>query len=576
MGALIVPALDEKPWPTLGPQLVAFIEERFVFGPGPLKGQPAVVSPEKQAIIYRGYEVYPPGHRYAGRRRFKRAGWSVRKGLAKTELLAWIAGLELHPEAPVRCDGVFDEDGDPVGRPVASPYIPLLSYSKDQTEELAYGALKVILEESVDADLFDITNERIIRLDDLGREDGKVVPLAGSPNARDGARTTFQGFDEPHRLYTPRLHDAHNTMSANLPKRPDADAWSLYVGTAGELGQGSIQEDLHHEAEQIAKGAIKDPRIFYFHRDAGSCHRGRDKDAKGHNLATKKGRVAAIREATGPDGEYGPGQFEDIAEQWTRPKADLNYLERVWLNLWVQGDAQAFDPELLVMTPGTIPLRSLVTAGFDGARFKDSTAIVITDVATGKQQLYALWERPVDVESWEVPVDELEAVVDQLFFEYEVWRWNGDPPHYLESHATWAGKYPQVEEWWTHRMRAMAFAIRDYQDSLRDGSLSFAEDSTPAINSPVKGETMGAALLRHIGNAGRHNVNIFDSGEESDGAVEGGDASRGRQLFILRKLHETRKFDACMAAILSWQGRIAALQNIDLTQTSSSAVKRLY
>ncbi len=33
-------------------------------------------------------------------------------------------------------------------------------------------------------------------------------------------------------------------------------------------------------------------------------------------------------------GEFGPGQFESIAKQWDRPKADKAYLERVWLNRW--------------------------------------------------------------------------------------------------------------------------------------------------------------------------------------------------------------------------------------------------
>ena len=564
MGSLIVPALDAEPWPTLGPQVVEFIEERFTFGPGPLKGQPAEVSPEKQAILYRAYEVYPQGHKYAGRRRFKRVAWSVRKGLAKTELLAWVAALELHPEAPARCDG-FDAHGEPVGRPVASPYIPLLAFSKDQVEELAYGALVAILGESPDADMFDIGLERIVRLDDRGREDGKAVPLAGSPNARDGARTTFQGFDEPHRLYTPRLHDAHNTMNANLPKRPDADAWSFYVGTAGELGQGSIQENLHHEGQQIAEGKIKDPRIFYFHRDAGKTHRGKNKDAVGHNLATKRGRLAAITEATGPDGEYGPGQFEDIAEQWSRPKADLSYLERVWLNLWMQGDKQAFDPDRVssLVRPGTIPLGSLVTAGFDGARFRDSTGIVLTDVVTGMQQAFALWERPLEAEEWEIDALEVDGAVESLFFNYDVWRWNGDPAHYVESHATWAGRYPQVEEWWTHGPRKMAFAVRDYAEAIKDGSVTFSDDETPAINSPVPEETMGEALLRHIAAAGRADINIHDD--------------EGKRLFTLEKLHETRKFDLCMAAILSWQGRIAALQSKSLnTAQKSRRVKRLY
>jgi hypothetical protein len=572
---LIVPEPDAKPWPTLGGLVCDFIEGNLVFGPGPLKGQQAFLSPEKQAIIYRAYEVYPKGHQFAGRRRFKRAAWSVRKGLAKTELGAWIVATELHPDGPVRCDG-FDASGDPVGRPVASPYIPMLSFSKDQTEELAYGALMSILGECDDAHLFDIGLDRIIRLDDRGREDGKAVPLAGSPNARDGARTTFQLFDEPHRLYTQRLHDAHNVMTANLPKRPDADAWSMYVGTAGEQGQHSIQEDLHGEAQKIAAGKIKDPRVFYFHRDAGQVHRGQ-KGMTGHNLNTKRGRLAAIKEATGPDGEYGPGQFEDIAEQWTRPKADLSYLERVWLNLWQQGDKQAFDPTRLrgLVRPGTIPVGSMVTAGFDGARFKDSTAIVLTEIPTGRQQLYALWERPPDVDEWEVDPTEVDDAVDMLMLTYEVWRWNGDPPHWLESHATWAGKYPQVEEWFTHRPRAMAFAIRDYDQAILAGEVTYCDDPTLALNSPIPQETMGDALIRQLGNAGRRLVNIYDSGEESvvENAAE---SHRGRQLHLLEKLHPDRKFDAGMAAILSWQAFLKALQSEDLNSTRrSTKVKRL-
>jgi phage terminase large subunit-like protein len=49
------------------------------------------------------YEIYPQGHTQAGRRRFKRVGLSLAKGLAKTEFAAWIAACELHPDAPVRC-----------------------------------------------------------------------------------------------------------------------------------------------------------------------------------------------------------------------------------------------------------------------------------------------------------------------------------------------------------------------------------------------------------------------------------------------------------------------------------------
>jgi hypothetical protein len=266
----------------------------------------------------------------------------VGAGLSVSATRSARAYAELHPDGPVRFDG-WDAKGDPVGRPVRDPYIPLLAVSQEQVEELAYGALYVICTEGPDADMFDCTLDRILRIGERGRADGKCVPLSNSPGARDGARTTFQGFDEPHRLYLPRALAAHETMVANLEKRSMEDPWGFYVGTAGELGQGSIAEGLHSEAEQIARGEISDPQLAYIHRDAGHVHDGTGKS--GHDLSTVLGRIEAIREATGSIGEYSPGQFHSIARQWDRPSADRNYLERVWLNRWVKSQAQAFDPK---------------------------------------------------------------------------------------------------------------------------------------------------------------------------------------------------------------------------------------
>lgn len=91
MTTLVVPALEEDPWPTLGPQVCSWIEQNLVFGPGDLRGDPAKLDAEKRALIYRAYEIYPQNHPKAGRRRFRRVCFSLRKGTAKTELAAWIA-----------------------------------------------------------------------------------------------------------------------------------------------------------------------------------------------------------------------------------------------------------------------------------------------------------------------------------------------------------------------------------------------------------------------------------------------------------------------------------------------------
>ena len=192
---------DTAFFPTLGPQVCDFIEGHLVFGPGDVRGTPAQLDDEKRALVYRCYEVFPQGHELAGRRRFKRCAISLRKGSAKTEFAAWIAACELHPAAPVRCIG-WDRRGHPIGGPVTDPYIPLVAYTEEQTEDLAYGALRVILQLAgmgLKGDgTFDIGLERILRKGG----DGKAVALATAPDARDGARTTFQHFDEPLALDT--------------------------------------------------------------------------------------------------------------------------------------------------------------------------------------------------------------------------------------------------------------------------------------------------------------------------------------------------------------------------------------
>lgn len=188
MTTLIVPPMEEEPWPTLGRQVIGFIEQNLIFGPGDLRGKPAKVDAEKRALIMRAYEIFPQGHPNVGRRRFRRVCFSLRKGLAKTELAAWLAACELHPEGPVRCDGW--RDGEPIGRGVVDPYIPLCAYTAEQTEDLAYHALHTIIAEGPLVNDFDIGLERIMRK----RGDGKAVALAAAPDARDGARTTFEHF----------------------------------------------------------------------------------------------------------------------------------------------------------------------------------------------------------------------------------------------------------------------------------------------------------------------------------------------------------------------------------------------
>lgn len=549
---LCVPTMEPEgqEWPSLGPQVVNWIEGKLVFGPGDLRGQRAQVDPEKRALLERMYEVYPREHEKSGRRRFKRVALSLRKGSAKTELAAWIAAAELHQKAPVRCIGWDDRHCGvhgkvrrkgatcrcvPIGSGVRDPFIPLLAYTEEQSEELCYGALKVILELSRVAKDFDIGLERIMRV----RGDGKALAVATAPGPRDGARTTFQVGDETHRLVLPRQRKAWETMLANQPKRKLSDAWSLETTTAYAPGEQSVAERTQHYAQAVAEGRVKDSRLFFFHRQASDVD---VSTGKAWDLTDPAAVRRAVLEASGPVSEW--SDVDAIVEQWNDPTSDRTYLERVWLNRPVKAAEKAFNVEAwrrLARAPiGGQPYRpprgALIALGFDGARFHDSTAIVGTEIETGYQWLLGLWEQdPLDPK-WEVPEDEVCQVVEDAFARWRVWRFYCDPPYWETVVAAWAGLHGKetVVFFLTNRYRQMADAVRGFTNALVDGGLS--HDGSPDY-------------ARHIGNAHRRPLNQRDE--------------EGRPLWVIQKERPDSplKIDAAAAGVLSWRARTDALTN---------------
>lgn len=520
MTVLLVPSPDERPYPTLGPRLCEWIEAHLVYGPGDLRGRPVQLSREHRALLYRMYEVYPADQPQAGRRRFKRCALSVRKGVGKTEFAAWVAACELHPTAPVRCVG-WDAGGEPIGGGVTDPYVAMVAYTEEQTEDLAFSALRTVLGEGPLAGDFDIGLERIVRKDGTGR----AVPLASAPDSRDGARTTFQHFDETHRFTLPRLKAAHRTMLANIPKRRLADAWSLETTTAPAPGEGSVAEQTMEYARAVADGRAADARLFFYHRQASDAH----------DLGTDAGLRAAILEASGPAAEW--SDLDAILEQWRDPSADRAYLERVWLNRLVRASDQAFDVlrwRALARDGYAIPDGVDVTLGFDGARYHDSTALVATEIASGFQQIVGLWEKPYGPQEWEVPEEDVELAVEAAFGRWKVWRMYADPPYWETNVAQWAGKYgdKRVVRWTTYRYTPMAIAVRAFAGALAAGDLAHDGD---------------ARLARHIGNARRRYLPQRDE--------------QGVPYWLIQKERSDspHKMDAAMAAVLSWQARTDAL-----------------
>lgn len=187
-------------FPSLGPEIVAWIERYLCHGPGDVQGTPIELDDEFYEFVVRAYRLDPE----TGRRVYRRAFLSRAKGRAKSELAGMLACAEAL--GPVRFAG-WDAEGEPVGRHVTDPFVRLLATEETQSGN-TYDNVTVMLDHlrQHDGDAFPSI--------DLGRSTqtstriflsggGEIVPSTASGAAKDGGKETFAVFDEALCVDTP-------------------------------------------------------------------------------------------------------------------------------------------------------------------------------------------------------------------------------------------------------------------------------------------------------------------------------------------------------------------------------------
>lgn len=426
MSSIVVPDDADQLWPTLGFEVCAFIEAFLVHGPGDVLGAPVELTDEQRFFIYRAYEVFPRGHEQEGRRRFKQAVLSRRKGWSKTELAAWLAIVESHPEGPVRCDGFKKIEGEwtPVGRPVTDPYIPMVAVTEEQTEDLAYGAVHAILTEDtcpIGGD-YDVGLERTLII--RHGASGEIKPLASAPKSRDGARTTFQHFDETHLFTDTRLKASYRTMQRNIPKRRAADAWSLETTTAYAPGEMSVAEDSHLHAEQVQAGELEDSRLYFDHAQA----------SEHHDITTDEGLREAITEASRDAIAW--TDMSSIVSLFRHPKNPVSESRRYWLNQPRASADRWITPLVWELAESPREVTGPVYLGFWGGVNRTSAGL-IGATADGYLFVVDYWEPTPGLR---ITDDEVEAAVTTAVDEWQ-------PEELVTSRTGGSGWISQIEAW---------------------------------------------------------------------------------------------------------------------------------
>lgn len=487
--------------PTLGLLVVDWLDSL----PGPFK-----VTDEQAQLLLDWYRLDPS----TGERVYRRGQIQAAKGWGKSPLAGLVALAEL--SGPVVFDGWVD--GRPTGRPWASPVIQIAAVSEDQAEN-TYGALLEFLtyNDGAVADHLglDAGQTRILR---KGQPAARIDAVTASAGTREGQRVTFAVLDESHLWNRGNGGDRlANTLRRNAGKM---DGSTLETTNAYVPGEQSVAQ-----ATVEAATSGRTAGIFRWSRTA-----------EVPSLANRAELRRGLRKVYGEAAAW--VNIDRLIEEIYDPDTTEADARRFYLNEVVQHAGGAFDLERwaslgveLADDRHLVADGELITIGFDGARYHDSTALWGCRVSDGHLFRLGLWERPAGTEDgdWEVPATEVHAKVHQAMEKFDVWRMYADPPRWQDEIDSWAGQYDGVAvKWETYRVKAMAFAIRRFSEALHSGGLSHDSDE---------------ALTRHVGNAYKAATKIRDDD--------------GRWLWRIEKEHpkSARKIDAAMAAILAFEAR---------------------
>jgi hypothetical protein len=462
-----LPLID---FPTLGWQVIQWMEAYLVHGPGDVQGDPFGVDDELALHLCWAYRVHPQGHPQAGRRLVQRAVLSRPKGRAKSEIAGAVACAEAL--GPVRCDG-FDAQGRPVGKPVTYPFIRCLATEEEQSGN-TYDNVHYMLSEGEAANAYDV-DVGLTRTFIREPGGGEIVPSTAASASKEGGKESLAIPDETHLYITRELRTMYRTVARNTGKRKEAEPWLFETTTAYEPGEQSVAELVAERYGAMPpEEAVVKHGVLYDHRQGDEPKR----------FGDDRSLAKALRAGYGPAAEWMDFQrIVRVIRDAEDPEAEAY---RYWLNRarpaashWlVPGEIQeALRPETVV------PRGTSVTLGFDGSLSDDHTALFLC-TEEGLLVPVGVWAGPPGSDSWQVPVDEVDAAVAWAFEQFRVVRMYGDPPWWQDSMARWAQRHgsPPVVEFWTNHDTKMAVACGALRTALRHGDATI--DPMPLRTDP--------------------------------------------------------------------------------------------
>ncbi|MCA1569766.1 MAG: hypothetical protein LC798_05475 [Chloroflexi bacterium] len=458
-------------YPTLGYLVAEWIEASCVIPDREVRGKPFLLTDEMYLFLLWMYRLVPGAREDepASAFHFDRGAQLVRpQKWGKGPLAAAITCAEA--AGPVRFAG-WDADGEPVGRPWATPLIQITACSEGQTDNVWRALVPMIEQGPIAAEIFD-TGETRINLPGGGR----IEPVTASATSRLGNPITFAVQDQTESW----LERNKGRKLADTQRRGLAGMGGRFLETANAWDPSE---------HSVAQHTGDEPGV---HVDAVDCGRGSIHNVRERRRCLQRAYGDSWRRRKPEAGRRVNGWINldridsEIEALLTRDPAQAErfYLSRVVPSkgAWIKPDPWAAKaaPRKDV-APGTA-----VTLGFVGL-LRAGAALIGCTVSAGHLFVVGAWEGD---DQHPVNRTDVGLTLGDAMETYEVSRCYVDPSQWQSELEAWIVAWGKtvVIEWWTHRPTPMAHAVERLQAAVESDSGEVSHDGN-------------AVLARHIGNA---------------------------------------------------------------------------
>lgn len=449
---------EQGEFPTLGYGVGAWIEAHIPIPDGYRRGESFLLTDEQWRFVLWFYRLEPSGEMrfYGGQLRRSQKWGKDPLGAA----LALAEGL-----GPTRFDG-WDAQGEPVGAPYPTPYIPVLGVSEDQTDNTYRPLLDMIrLGPLIDLPGMDAGETRT----ELPNG-GTIDPVTSAPKSRLGQRMTFATLTETH-LWT---HVAGGRKLGAAVKRNIA-------GMDGRWLELTNAWDPTEDSEAQATGTGGEPGVHVDAIDSKRVEDLRDDDELYRELRRQYGDSNRER--------GGWVNLDRIVAEIRSPRTLESDARRFFLSETVAGqdvlvEQAAWDAKARTSEP--LQPGDWIGLGFDGSRSRDSTALVAVRRSDLRIFELGIWEPSLQPEGWVVPRPEVHKRLAEVFEAYDVGRMLADPWRWENDLSIWAATYGDdvVVEFPTNVEQRMDRAIHRFTTAWGNGELT--HEGSKALSRHMK------------------------------------------------------------------------------------------